>query len=87
MEMRQRCEWIETLGGREAPQRRRLFTCFYSHCDNIACPASTGALPEADNRHVLGAPHVALAFRPEVFETLWERVSGRSAEERRAQPG
>jgi hypothetical protein len=79
MEMRQRCEWIETLGVREAPQRRRKFTCFYSHCDNIACPASTGTLVGADNRHVAGAAHVALAFRPEVFQALWDRVADREA--------
>lgn len=74
-EMRHRCEWIETLGGREGSKRRGLFTCFYSHCDNIACPASTGCLPGADNRHVAGAAHVDLAFRAEVFDALRERLA------------
>ena len=61
-EMRYGCDWVETLGHREAQARRVLFTCFYSHCDNIACPASTGTLPGADNRHVEGMAHVAAGF-------------------------
>lgn len=73
-EMRQRCAWIEGLSQREGAARRTLFTCFYSHCDNIACPASTGTLPGADNRHVAGVAHVALAFTEEVFDALRARL-------------
>jgi triacylglycerol lipase len=74
-EMRYGCDWVEKLGQREAQARRLLFTCFYSHCDNIACPATTGTLPGADNRHVEGMAHVQLAFHDEVFEALWTRVA------------
>ncbi len=74
-EMRYGCDWVETLGHREAQARRVLFTCFYSHCDNIACPATTGTLLGADNRHVEGMAHVQLAFQDVVFEALWTRVA------------
>jgi triacylglycerol lipase len=74
-EMRLGCDWVEQLGHREAQARRRLFTCFYSHCDNIACPATTGTLAGADNRHVEGKAHVQLAFEDRVFDALWARVA------------
>ena len=47
------------------------FTCWNSHADNIVFPASTATLAGADNRHVAGVPHVAMAFHPKVMaETL-----------------
>jgi triacylglycerol lipase len=73
-EMRLGCDWVDRLGRREAQARRALFTCFYSHCDNIACPASTGTLAGADNRHVDGKAHVQLAFDETVFAALRGRV-------------
>jgi triacylglycerol lipase len=73
-QMRQASTWLRALADDEADGRRRHFTCFYSHCDNIAMPASTGALPGADNRHVLGAPHVALAHDPAVWAEVMRRV-------------
>jgi triacylglycerol lipase len=78
-EMRLGCEWVERLGQREAQDRRELFTCFYSHCDNIACPASTGTLAGADNRHVEGQAHVQLAFDERVFDALWRRLDPAAA--------
>ena len=66
--------WLQALAATETPARRARFTCFYSHCDNIAMPTSTGTLAGADNRHVEGVPHVALAFAPEVFAEALRRV-------------
>jgi pimeloyl-ACP methyl ester carboxylesterase len=66
-QMRQGSAWLQALAAAEDDGRRRHFTCFYSHCDNIALPASTAALPGADNRHLEGQPHVALAYAPEVW--------------------
>jgi triacylglycerol lipase len=74
-QMRQASDWLRMLAEQETPQRRARFTCFYSHCDNIAMPASTGALPGADNRHLVGQPHVTLTFAPEVFAEVLRRVS------------
>jgi triacylglycerol lipase len=73
-QMRLGSAWLDALAQSESPARRARFTCFYSHCDNIAMPASTGALPGADNRHVEGQPHVALAFAPEVFDEVLRRT-------------
>jgi triacylglycerol esterase/lipase EstA (alpha/beta hydrolase family) len=73
-EMRQDSQWVGRLAARENASRRALFMCFYSHCDNIACPASTGTLPGADNRHVPGAAHIELAFHETVFASVFERL-------------
>jgi triacylglycerol lipase len=73
-QMRQASTWLQELAEEENDGRRRHFTCFYSHCDNIAMPASTGALPGADNRHVEGMPHIALAYAPEVWAEVMRRV-------------
>jgi pimeloyl-ACP methyl ester carboxylesterase len=75
-QMRQASAWLRELAIGENDGRRAHFTCFYSHCDNIAMPASTAALPGADNRHIEGQPHVALAFAPEVFDEVLRRVKG-----------
>lgn len=73
-QMGQASDWLRTLEASESAEQRARFTCFYSHCDNIVMPASTAALPGADNRHLPGQPHVALAFAPEVFDEVLKRV-------------
>ena len=45
----------------------RNFVCWYANTDNIVFPASTATLPGADNRHMAGVPHVAMAFHPKVM--------------------
>ena len=60
-QMRLDAEWLVALAAREAPQRHARFTCFYGHCDNIVFPPSTATLAGADNRHVPGTAHVAMA--------------------------
>lgn len=67
-------EWLRSLAAGESADQRSRFTCFYSHCDNIVMPASTGTLPGADNRHLPGQPHVALAYAPEVLDEVLKRV-------------
>jgi triacylglycerol lipase len=49
-------------------------------------PVSTALLPGADNRHVPGAPHVALAFHPTVMRESLAMVlpAGISSEARTA---
>ena len=73
-QMRRDSAWLRALADDESDGRRRHFTCFYSHCDNIAMPASTGALPGADNRHIDGMPHIALIYAPEVWAEVLARV-------------
>lgn len=69
-QMRQNHDWLASLAADEAsaaaaPYER--FICWYSNADNIVFPASTAMLPGADNRHVPGVAHVALAFHPRVM--------------------
>ena len=75
-QMRQGSEWLRQLEVPADPARYAKFTCWYSNCDNIAFPASTGALPGADNRLVRGAAHVDLGFRPEVMADSLARITG-----------
>lgn len=83
-QMRQEGEWLWALHRREAeiaPQNAYAdFVCWYSNADNIVFPASTATLPGADNRHVPGVAHVALAFHPRVMdESLAMVVSAASS--------
>jgi triacylglycerol lipase len=73
-QMRRDSAWLRDLAAGEADGRLRHFTCFYSHCDNIAMPASTGVLPGADNRHIDGMPHIALIYAPQVWAEVLRRV-------------
>ena len=59
--------WLRQLRADEAASSYRSFTCWYSNADNIVFPASTATLPGADNRHMAGVPHVAMAFHPKVM--------------------
>ena len=70
-QMRQHSEWLNALAAKEAAlhgqQAYTPFMCWYSNADHIVFPTSTAMLPDADNRHVPGLPHVALAFHPKVM--------------------
>ena len=59
--------WLRQLQADEATSACPQFTCWYSNADNIVFPASTATLPGADNRHIAGVPHVAMAFHPKVM--------------------
>jgi len=69
-QMRRGHPWLATLAGAENAARRARFTCFYGHTDNVVFPASTATLAGADNRHLAGVAHVAMAFHPEVFDEV-----------------
>lgn len=69
-QMRLGSPWLAQLASREPADRYTRFTCFFSHCDNIVFPASSGTLPGADNRHVPGTAHVHLAFQKPVFNEV-----------------
>lgn len=62
--------WLTALAAAEPPSRYQLFTCFYSHCDNIVFPTANGTLPGADNRHVSSSAHIQMAHRDEVFREV-----------------
>ncbi len=86
-QMRQNHEWLTTLSAGETARMAtpyRGFVCWYSNADNIVFPASTAMLPGADNRHVPGVAHVALAFHPRVMrESLAILASAASSSDAR----
>ncbi|EER58523.1 PGAP1 family protein, partial [Acidovorax delafieldii 2AN] len=67
-------EWVGALQRAEPAERAALFTCWYSNCDNIVFPASTAALPGADNRFVEGLAHMQMAFDPRVMQACLEEM-------------
>lgn len=73
-QMKFKSPWLVALAQDEAlasPQRNRLFTCFYSNCDNIVFPTATASLAGANNRAVQGVAHLAMAYDANVMaETL-----------------
>lgn len=73
-QMRHQSDWLLALERQESAQRRRLFTCFYSNCDNIVVPSSTATLVGADNRFVPGAPHLELAKDRDIIEESLRHV-------------
>ncbi|WBY00423.1 alpha/beta fold hydrolase [Ramlibacter tataouinensis] len=66
-------DWLLAMGALD-PQAARLFTCWYTNCDNIVLPPSTATLPGADNRLLAGAAHVDLAFRPALMQEVFALV-------------
>jgi triacylglycerol lipase len=76
-QMRLDSDWLQALAAREPASRRRLFTCFYSHCDNIVFPASSACLPDARHRHLPATAHVDLVLHPLVMAHLLHRLSAR----------
>lgn len=89
-QMRHNSEWQSKLLTleleRHGERHAKLFVCWYSNTDNIVFPASTATLPGADNRLVVGAAHVALAFHPRVMAESLAMVASadRSPSERTA---
>jgi len=77
MEMQLESPWLEALGRAEANGAHDRFTCFWGHCDNIVFPTRGATLPGADNRHVPGTPHVAMAFHPDVFAYVLQALQAR----------
>lgn len=86
-QMRPASPWLRALNAEEPSSRRALFTCFFSHCDNIVFPASGAALPGADNRHVAGIAHVHLAFHRSVIDEVLRRVDAVAATDSRTGNG
>jgi len=68
-QMRLGSAWLTQLRSVESPQRYARFTCWYTNCDNIVFPTSTGSLPGADNRLMRGVAHVSLAFDAQVMQS------------------
>jgi pimeloyl-ACP methyl ester carboxylesterase len=78
VQMAQNSPWLQALETAEMqhlPQGYAPFTCFYSHCDNIVFPLETATLAGADNRHVPGVAHVAMAVDDGVINQSFELIT------------
>jgi triacylglycerol lipase len=73
-QMRLDGDWVRTLAAGEPPQRARLFTCFYGHCDNIVFPPAAATLPGADNRHMRATAHVHMLRHPAVLDEVLRQL-------------
>jgi triacylglycerol lipase len=73
-QMRLDSAWLKALAAAEPASRCALFTCFYSHCDNIVFPASTACLPGARQVHLTGRAHVQMAHDEEVFQEVLRQL-------------
>lgn len=62
--------WLTGLARIEPARRAQRFLCFYGHCDNIVFPPARAQLPGADNRHLEGVAHVAMADHPAVTDAV-----------------
>ncbi len=69
-------EWLQQLAHDEPRDRYTRFTCWFSNCDNIVFPASTGTLEGADNIFVQGTAHVSLALCPVVMSATLAMITG-----------
>ena len=78
-QMRVASPWLEALQASESPARAKLFTCWYSNCDNIVFPASTAVLAGAEPRWIAGVAHVQMALHPQVLQTCLQELARDSA--------
>lgn len=74
-QMREGNPWLSALADSETSARRRLFTCYFGHCDNIVFPARNAMLTDATNCHVPGVAHVHLAFHRPILDDVLTRAA------------
>ena len=74
-QMRRASPWLVALQVRESPALARLFTCWYSNCDNLVFPASTAVLAGAEPRFIAGVAHVQMALHPQVIQTCLQELA------------
>ena len=73
-QMRRASDWLRALQRSEPPTRAALFTCWYSNCDNMVFPASTGLLAGAEPRFIAGVAHVQMASHAPLIEACLESL-------------
>lgn len=63
-QMRRQSQWLQELG-QDKGEPPALY-CFFSDCDQIVCPAESGAMAGARNVHLPGRGHLRLIEDPQV---------------------
>ncbi|MFM8899244.1 MAG: esterase/lipase family protein [Burkholderiales bacterium] len=79
LQMQQRSDWLQALAASETAARRSLFTCFFSHCDNVVFPASTASLAGAKNIHLPACAHIEMARHETILQELLRRLDAAKA--------
>ncbi|GAP35808.1 alpha/beta fold hydrolase [Piscinibacter sakaiensis] len=74
-QMQRDSAWLQALAADEPGERRALFTCLYSACDNIVFPTSMATLPGAAARELRGWAHVHLVGHPAAFDAVLEALA------------
>ncbi|MEO8857914.1 MAG: alpha/beta fold hydrolase [Burkholderiaceae bacterium] len=67
-QMRFGSPWLTELARSESLRCCKMFTCFYSNCDNIVMPTGSATLNGADNRLISGVPHLAMVADESIIE-------------------
>jgi triacylglycerol lipase len=73
-QMRRGSSWLVDNSSRLPTAFAKHCTCYFSHCDNIVFPASTGMLDGADNRHLVGYAHVELVFSTVIQQSIFSEL-------------
>ncbi|MDT9002349.1 alpha/beta fold hydrolase [Paucibacter sp. APW11] len=81
-EMRRQSAWLKQLAADEQSRAEAMaaqFECYYSHADQVVCPAETALLPGAAAHHLPACGHLALLERPEPWAALLAALNEKSA--------
>lgn len=73
-QMQRNSTWLSTLQTGESPEILTRMTCWYSNCDNIVFPASSGMLPGAEGHLASARGHLELATDPAVRTWCLDRI-------------
>ncbi|MBT9459226.1 MAG: alpha/beta fold hydrolase [Burkholderiaceae bacterium] len=71
-QMRLGSVWLRNLAAQESAAMRARMRCYYSHTDNIVCPASSATLAGAQQIHLPATGHIGLLYEAQVFDDLMQ---------------
>lgn len=75
-QMRPASAWLRALAASEPPERRALFECWQTECDNVVYPLGAALLPGAAVHTLPGLGHVGMAFDERVMGMCWGWLEG-----------
>jgi triacylglycerol esterase/lipase EstA (alpha/beta hydrolase family) len=72
-EMRRGSGWLSANLSALPDGFAKICTCFYSNCDNIVFPSTSGCIDGANNSLVAQRGHLELAFVPQVIQACLDK--------------
>jgi len=60
-------DWLAELAATESLAWRQRFTCVFSLCDEVVCPATRAVLPDAQTLEISASGHLQLLDEPRVW--------------------